>query len=104
MQSIQHEKDVGLLLRPELHFISPMGRADREDFIACVQRHVLATDVTSTMPAVRAFVQRGPGSPPSAEQVLHLIIKRSEPLGTRDGRRQQQQRDHEPRHRAIQMR
>ena len=64
---------VALLSWPELDFLHALPATERADFVCQLQTNVLATDVTTTLPAVKEFVERG--DQPSAEQVFSLILK-----------------------------
>ena len=68
---------VALMQRPELDFLGGLERVRRVAFIQALQGNVLATDVTTTMPAIKAFSATvSGGEVPSTEMVRSPSSKR----------------------------
>jgi cAMP-specific phosphodiesterase 4 len=72
---------LALLERPEIDFLSELPAEQASTFRAMVREVILATDVTTTIPAIKEFnaaveaCKAGSGAAPTPTQVLRMIIK-----------------------------
>lgn len=62
-----------LLQRPENDFLAPLERSKRDAFLKSMQEDIIATDVTTSVAAIKEFQQRRDSPTPS--MMAHLIIK-----------------------------
>ena len=70
------EMALALLERPELDFLDALSAEDRTRFVGLIEQVVLETDVTTTVPTMKAFAQTvADGVTPDAKSLMSMLVK-----------------------------